>query len=611
MELTIGQALQQGVTAHKEGKLQEAERFYLAILKVQPKHPDANHNLGLIAVSMNQFGLALQFFKSAVEVNPDIEQFWLSYIEALITEGQFESAKQVIKEGEGKGVSKEKLKAFAQKLVSVKVENNLTQAPSQAEVVKLINHYQNRQYGDAETLAISITQQFPEHQFSWKVMGALLERTGRKPEALNANQRAVQLVPQDAEAHYNLGNTFKALGRLDEAEASYTQAIAFKPDFAEAHSNLGVTLRELGRLDEAEVSYTQAIVLKPAYDEAYSNLGNTLKELRRLDEAKTSYTQAIVLKPDKKTATENIVKLPVGQLDLKILDLCDKALLVQSESVKNSASDYFFQANLLKHKGLVEQSFGEFCKANKLRWEEVREQFAAHHRTYTGHLDRIKQWTPNIPELAESRLTKLFLMGPSRSGKSSLEHVLSRTSQVKPLYEGVSNNRLSGAFVNGKDPCETLFDTLFFQTEDEILGQGYEVITSTSPDTIFYSDYLVDMLPNAYFLLIRRDLQDLASEIFTNEYTKGHFYSYDPNGISTHLCVHYQICKALAFKIPDRCITLSFQDIINSPEDTIKKIGDLVCRKFEVGRLHKYGTSFPSKSLFRDHFAGINNSFKF
>ena len=53
MKLTIEQALQQGVAAHKEGKLQDAERLYRAILQSQPKHPDANHNLGVLAVSVN------------------------------------------------------------------------------------------------------------------------------------------------------------------------------------------------------------------------------------------------------------------------------------------------------------------------------------------------------------------------------------------------------------------------------------------------------------------------------------------------------------------------------------------------------------------------------
>ena len=78
MELTIEQALQQGVAAHKEGKLQEAERLYRAILQSQPLHPDANHNLGVLAVSANKFNLSLPLFKTALEANLEIEQFWFS-----------------------------------------------------------------------------------------------------------------------------------------------------------------------------------------------------------------------------------------------------------------------------------------------------------------------------------------------------------------------------------------------------------------------------------------------------------------------------------------------------------------------------------------------------
>ena len=95
MELTIEQALQQGIAAHKEGKLQDAERLYRAILQSQPLHPDANHNLGVLAVSVNKADAALPLFKAALEANPKIEQFWLSYIDALIKEKQFDNAKQV------------------------------------------------------------------------------------------------------------------------------------------------------------------------------------------------------------------------------------------------------------------------------------------------------------------------------------------------------------------------------------------------------------------------------------------------------------------------------------------------------------------------------------
>jgi len=83
VELTIEQAMQQGVAAHQEGRLQDAERLYRAILQAQPTHPDANHNLGLMAVSVDQVSVALSLFKTALEVNPSIEQFWLSILAHL------------------------------------------------------------------------------------------------------------------------------------------------------------------------------------------------------------------------------------------------------------------------------------------------------------------------------------------------------------------------------------------------------------------------------------------------------------------------------------------------------------------------------------------------
>ena len=68
MELTIDQALQKAVEAHRTGKLHDAERLYRAILQAMPQHPDANHNLGVIAVSLNQTKSALPLFKTALNI---------------------------------------------------------------------------------------------------------------------------------------------------------------------------------------------------------------------------------------------------------------------------------------------------------------------------------------------------------------------------------------------------------------------------------------------------------------------------------------------------------------------------------------------------------------
>ena len=115
MKLTIEQALQRGVTAHNSGNLQEAELVYQAILKSHPKHPDANHNLGLIAISVNQIAAALPLFKTALDVNPMIEQFWVSYIDALIRDNQIKNAKRAIVRSKKKGFDAKKLENKALK----------------------------------------------------------------------------------------------------------------------------------------------------------------------------------------------------------------------------------------------------------------------------------------------------------------------------------------------------------------------------------------------------------------------------------------------------------------------------------------------------------------
>lgn len=307
MELTIEQALQQGVAAHKKGQVEEAERLYKAILNSQPAQPDANHNLGVLLVSINKTDAALPLFKVAVETNSKVDQFWLSYIDALIKAKQGENAKQVLEQAKNQGVAEYKLDILKTQLNSLNTTGNVYSAnPPQKLLSRLLEHYQSGRLGDAEILALSITRDFPNDNFSWMILAAVFKAIGRNTEALNANQTAVELSPQDAEAHSNLGVTLQELGRLNEAEVSLRQAIVLRPNYPEAHNNLGNALKEQGRLDEAEASYRQAIVLKPGYANAHSNLGATLQELSRLDEAEASYIQAIALRPNYAEAYSNL-----------------------------------------------------------------------------------------------------------------------------------------------------------------------------------------------------------------------------------------------------------------------------------------------------------------
>ena len=349
MELTVDQALQKGVSAHGAGNLQEAERLYRFILQFQPAHPDANHNLGVLAVSVNKPEAALPFFKTALEENPNIEQFWLSYADALMKENRVPEAEKALAEGKKNFPKSENFNVLEQQLQSW--SNN--KSPPQSKLNNLLEKYQNARYEDAEAMATSITREFPGHQFGWKMLGVLLARAGKKSEALSAYQKAVHLAPQDAEAHNNLGTALEGFGRFEEAKASYRQSIALKPDYVEAHNNLGNTLKELGRLEEAEACYRQALSLKSDYAEGHNNLGNALQELSRFEEAEACYVRAVELKADYAEAHNNLGNV------LQVLGRLEEAEASYRQSI-SLKSDYAEAHNNL---GATLQELGRLDEA--------------------------------------------------------------------------------------------------------------------------------------------------------------------------------------------------------------------------------------------------------
>ena len=78
--MELNKILQQGITALKEGKFQEAERLYCEILQTHPTHPYANHNLGTTLYALGRLKEAEASYKKAIELKPD-------YIEAYYNLG--------------------------------------------------------------------------------------------------------------------------------------------------------------------------------------------------------------------------------------------------------------------------------------------------------------------------------------------------------------------------------------------------------------------------------------------------------------------------------------------------------------------------------------------
>ena len=101
---------------------------------------------------------------------------------------------------------------------------------------------------------------------------ALEEDPTTQAEAIECYRQALELEPEHAAAHINLGTLYYNQQDYAQAEQHYRRATAADPRYALAYFDLGNVLDETGRLPEAVRAYRQAITLAPTYADAHYNL---------------------------------------------------------------------------------------------------------------------------------------------------------------------------------------------------------------------------------------------------------------------------------------------------------------------------------------------------
>ena len=362
-ELTLDQALQKGIEAHKAGQVQEADRLYTAILKAQPKHPDANHNMGVLAVGVGKVQEALPFFKTALEANQSIAQYWLSYIDALIKLERLADAKAVLDQAKGneaKGDGFDKLEQRLEGVEPSEITVSQNQDPPQDQLQPVIDLYSQRQLQEALSETMQLLKQFPKSVTLYNIQGAANAGLGQLDAAVMSYQQAINIKPDYADAYNNMGVTLKDQGKLEEAIEAYNKALAIKSDYADAYNNMGVTLQKQGKLEEAIDAYNKALAIKPDYADAYLNMGNALKDQGKLKDAIKAYKKALAIKPDFADAYYNMgVALQEQGKFEQAIEAYNKALAIKPD---NAAA----QTNLgsaFREQGKLEETIKAYSKA--------------------------------------------------------------------------------------------------------------------------------------------------------------------------------------------------------------------------------------------------------
>jgi tetratricopeptide (TPR) repeat protein len=239
--VAAGHSFDQALALHRQGRLEEADKIYDAILAAAPRHGDALHLSGVLKHQRGRSVEALRLVAAALRAKPDAAPAIMSH-----------------------GLILDALKRHEEALADF---DRLMATGADDAVL----HY-NR--------------------------GNALKALGRHDDAVVSYQRAIALAPSLAEAHHNLGSTYADYKHDDKALASYDRALAVAPDSVEVLNNRGKVLQRLKRHQEAIGSFDRSLVLDPCQPDALCHRGECLAALDRFDEAQADYAQALCIDPN-------------------------------------------------------------------------------------------------------------------------------------------------------------------------------------------------------------------------------------------------------------------------------------------------------------------------
>ena len=535
MTPSVRQLLQQAIAAHNKKNFQEAEKLYRAVLRTYPKNPDANHNLGLLALAVNQPVLALPLLKTALDANRNVERYWIGYINGLSKIKQFEKAKKFIQQGKKQGIILERVhEAYNSLGIALKADGKLKEAE---EIFRK---------------AISLA---PSSHLLHVNLGNTLQELNRIDDAVENFRKAILLKPDFAETYFNLANTLQLAEQYVEAVVVYKQAIDLNPKHVVAFNNLGLALSKLGSLKEAETQYKNALKLMPNYYEAHLNIGNLHYGLQQFEKAEEDYQKAIAIQPNYADAYLNLCELyektnkltdvlsVVKKARDKVSRKKDEFLLFEAfvlfrqdrfqfveeiiskinpDKLSENRKTIFFKlkADWLHHQENFDEAFEAYEHMNNNVKNSAEYQMCSANQYYDAQREKIceiesLQETLKFRNIIQAKwFQPSFLIGFPRSGTTLLDTILRSHSGIDVVEEQPLVSKMLeklGATISMSDieaidlkSAKVLSDIYFRELEKSINIQENILVIDKLPLNILSIPIITKVFPEAKFILALR-----------------------------------------------------------------------------------------------------------
>ena len=311
-----------------------------------------------------------------------------------------------------------------------------------ALLAEAVDAHRNGRLDDAGACYRQILTLAPAHFDALHMLGVLQAQRSNYADAIALIGRALDVQPDNAAAHSNLGNALRGCQRPEDAVASYDRALRIDPAQADALSNRGHALWELKRPEEAAAAYEAALQVRPANADLLYRQGTILLQLGRSEQALSCYDRALRLRPDdigtlnnRGNALRNLGRLTES------LETFDRALAIAPDDVDllNNRGTVLQDLDrpeealaALEHALRIQPEFIEaYYNRGTMLWELDR------HPEALEALNRALQSRPGFMEAYYNRGNTLWRMHRFEEALADYDRVL----EANPNHVAALNNR--------------------------------------------------------------------------------------------------------------------------------------------------------------------------
>jgi tetratricopeptide (TPR) repeat protein len=443
---------------------------------------------------------------------------------------------------------------------------------------------QQGQLDRAESICFEVTRRYPDYVAALHTLGLIYLDKRNFPRALDCLVRAQMLDPDNWMTLTALGLSYMGLGAREMAVRTLNQALAIRPLDASIFASLGELYRNEHDYSRAEDAYRKALKLDGSLESSkiglalclsalgrYAETANVLQEAFRRGHCSISLLDAMASLPDKTVSIDL----------LSALDLLAKRQRTQHSEFWNTFE--FVRAAALHKVGRYSEAWHQLETANGALFAQYKSQIREETARQERSLARLRAASQGPLVTGSSPLT-LFILGPSRSGKSSLELLLRSLDYLTAGYEApIVETALRRAYQASALPAigdldnvtSDLYPLFRHYYLDELTRRARStcVFTSTLSDHIHHASTIASLVPNVRFVFMRRSPQDTALRIYMSKYLRGNAYAYDLKSIARYLAWYDAMTDLFAQKYRDVAIVVTYESMIADPHTVLSKVG--------------------------------------